>query len=104
MLDEGTGSGLGTQAHLPGSRVVRAFNTVYYKTLEKEAHRAGDQVGIPLAGDDGAALEIAAGLVRDAGFDPVIVGGLAEAGRFDVGTAVYNSGKSGAEVRAALGC
>ena len=103
VLDEGVGAGVATQQHLPGSRVVRAFNTVYYKTLEKEAHRQGDRVGIPLAGDDRAAPELAAGLVRDAGFDAVLVGALVEARRFDVGTPVYNSGKSGPELRAALG-
>ena len=36
----------------PGSRWVKAFNTVYFKTLASEAHRNGDRVGIPLAGDD----------------------------------------------------
>ena len=39
-------------AMFPGSRCVKAFNTVYFKTLVSEAHRAGDRVGIPLAGDD----------------------------------------------------
>src|SRR5436190_3047562 len=39
-------------AMFPASRWVKAFNTVYFKTLESEAHRKGDQVGIPLASDD----------------------------------------------------
>jgi hypothetical protein len=103
VLDEGVGAGVATQRHLPGARVVRGFNTVYFKVLEKEAHRHGDGVGIPLAGDDKAALDTAAKLVRDAGFDPVIVGGLGEARRFDAGTPVYNTGMSGPQVRAALG-
>src|SRR5215510_11390864 len=51
-------------AMFPGSRWVKAFNTVYYKTLATEAHRKGDQVGIPLASDDRKALEEAAALVR----------------------------------------
>src|SRR5690554_807205 len=38
-------------AMFPGSRWVKAFNTVYYKVLQSEAHRSGDRVGIPLAGD-----------------------------------------------------
>ena len=33
----------------PGARWVKAFNSVYYKTLETEAHRSGDRVGIPLS-------------------------------------------------------
>jgi len=87
----------------PGARWVKAFNTVYFKTLETEAHRAGDGVGIPLAGDDRDAMEIAAQLVRDAGLDPVIVGPLARGREFEPGTKVYNTGMSGADVRQALG-
>jgi predicted dinucleotide-binding enzyme len=70
-------------AMFPGSRWVKAFNTVYFKTLASEAHRDGDRLGIPLAGDDTKALETAAGLVRDAGFDPVIVGSLARGKDFE---------------------
>src|SRR5574342_646527 len=55
----------------PGARFVKAFNTVYFKTLETEAHRSGDRVGIPLASDDREAMTLVAQLVRDAGFDPV---------------------------------
>src|SRR5262245_40943777 len=58
-------------AIFPGARWVKAFNTVYFKTLEREAHRGGDRIGIPLAGDDSDALQTTASLVRDAGFDPV---------------------------------
>ncbi len=87
----------------PGARWVKAFNTVYFKTLENEAHRDGDRVGIPLASDDRAALDVAAQLVRDAGFDPVIVGPLARGKDFEPGTKTYNTGMSGPEVRKALG-
>jgi predicted dinucleotide-binding enzyme len=90
-------------ARFPGARWVKAFNTVYFKTLESEAHRDGDQVGIPLASDDTNALETAAALVRDAGFDPVIVGPLATGKRFEPGTPVYNTGMTGPELRRALG-
>ena len=83
--------------------MVRAFNSVYFKTLRTEAHRAGERVGIPLAGDDSAALDAAARLVRDAGFEPVVVGALASARTFDPGTPVYNTGMSGADLARALG-
>ena len=46
-------------AMFPGARWVKALNTVYFKVLESEAHREGDRVGIPLAGDDREALETA---------------------------------------------
>ncbi len=99
----GEGSGLPVARLLPGARLVRAFNSVYFKLLETEAHRAGDRVGIPLAGDDEDALALAAGLVRDAGFDPVVVGPLARAREFDPGTPVYNTGMNGPDLARALG-
>jgi predicted dinucleotide-binding enzyme len=98
----GEGAGVPVAKLLPGARLVRAFNSVYFKTLRSEAHRAGDRVGIPLAGDDLAAVRLAEELVRDAGFAPVVVGALVDARRFDPGTPVYNTGMSGVEVARAL--
>lgn len=82
---------------------MRAFNTVWDRTLEKEAHRAGPRVGIPLASDDAEALQVAAALVADAGFDPVVVGPLDRSREFDMGAPVYDTGMSGPKVREALG-
>ena len=96
---DANGSAGWAAAMFPGARWVKAFNTVYFKTLESEAHRDGDRVGIPLASDDAAALDIAAELVRDAGFDPVIVGPLARGKEFEPDTPMYNTGKSGRELR-----
>jgi hypothetical protein len=86
-------------AMFPGSRWVKAFNTVYYKTLQTQAHRQGDRVGIPLASDDAAALDAAVVLVRDAGFDPVVVGPLARGKEFEPDTKPYNTGMSGQDLR-----
>jgi predicted dinucleotide-binding enzyme len=82
---------------------VKAFNTVYFKVLESEAHREGDRVGIPLAGDNPDALEQVAALVKDAGFDPVVAGPLAKGQTFEPDTPVYNTAMSGPQVRQALG-
>ncbi len=82
---------------------MKAFNTVYFKVLEREAHRDGDRVGIPLAGDDQEAVATAASLVRDAGFDPVIVGGLERGKEFEPDTRPYNTGMSGRELRSMFG-
>lgn len=90
-------------AMFPDSRWVKAFNTVYFKTLQSEAHRTGERVGIPLAGDDPEALETAQALVRDAGFDPVIVGSLARGKEFEPDTPPYNTGMSGQELRTLFG-
>jgi predicted dinucleotide-binding enzyme len=87
----------------PGARWVKAFNTVYFKTLASQAHRDGDRVGIPLAGDDRDALETAAGLARDAGFDPVIIGPLERGREFEPETSPYNTGMSGRQLRLLFG-
>lgn len=86
-------------AMFPGSHWVKAFNTVYFKTLESEAHRDGDRVGIPLASDDQSSLNVAEMLVRDAGFDPVIVGPLARGQEFEPDTPTYNTGMTGRDLR-----
>ena len=90
-------------AHFAGARWVKAFNSVYFKTLESEAHREGDRVGIPLAGDDPEAIAIAAQLVRDAGFDPVPLGPLARGREFEPDTPPYNTGMSGRALRSMFG-
>ena len=93
------GSAGWSAAMFPRARWVKAFNSVHFKTLASEAHRSGDRVGIPLASDDPEAMEVAARLVRDAGFDPVIVGSLARGKEFEPSARVYNTGMSGAELR-----
>src|SRR5262245_49581555 len=86
-------------AMFPGARWVKAFNTVYFKVLEREAHRDGDRVGIPLASDDREALDVTLGLVRDAGFEPVIVGPLKRGREFEPDTPPYNTGMSANDLR-----
>jgi predicted dinucleotide-binding enzyme len=94
------GSAAWAAAMFPGARWVKAFNTVYFKVLEREAHRDGDRVGIPLASDDEHALQIAAAVTRDAGFEPVIVGPLARGKEFEPNTPAYNTGMNGRELKA----
>jgi predicted dinucleotide-binding enzyme len=74
--DEG-GAGVVTGRLLPGARVVRAFNAISYSRLGTIAHRTGDPVGVPIAGDDPKAIAVAETLIREIGFEPVLVGGLA---------------------------
>jgi len=97
------GTGVASAEFLPGVRLVRAFNAISYLSLRSEAHRAGKLVAIPIAGDDPEALRVASRLVRDAGFEPVVVGPLAKARLFDVGTPVYTKLLTADELRARLG-
>ena len=41
------------------------------------AHEQPGKIGMPIAGDDKQAIEVASRLVRDIGYEPVLVGGLA---------------------------
>ncbi len=97
------GTGAASAEYLPGVRLVRAFNAISFRNLRSEAHRAGEPVAIPIAGDDEGALGVAARLVRDAGFEPVVVGPLSSARLFDVGTPVYTQVLTARELRARLG-
>jgi len=97
------GTGVASPQFLPGARIVRAYNEVGYTRMRDDAHRAGERLGIPLAGDDAQALKTAVRLVQDAGHEPVVVGGLARAREFDYGTPVFGRPMTAAELRKALG-
>ena len=75
------GTGVVDQKILPGTRLVKAFNVVFAKTLVSDAHHPGELIGVPLASDDKAALDVAKRLVIDIGYEPVVVGGLSGAAR-----------------------
>jgi predicted dinucleotide-binding enzyme len=104
IADEVEQNGIGTtsQKYLAGARIVRAFNTMSYAIFAREAHRPDPRLAIPIAGDDPQAVQIAAGLVRDAGFDPVVVGNLADARRFQRGQPGYGQPVSAAELKKIL--
>ena len=69
------------QRRMPGARLVKSFNTLTSAFQASEAGRPDPEqrVVLFLAGDDAGAKEVAAGLIRDAGFEPIDVGGLADA-------------------------
>ncbi len=97
------GTGVASAGYFPGVRLVRAFNAVSAQMVENEAHRQGELIAIPIASDDSQAIAVTERLVRDAGFDPVVVGGLSRAREFDRGTDVYVRGLTASQMRAALG-
>jgi hypothetical protein len=96
------GAGVATAEFLPGAKVVRALNALSFTQVEKEAHRSGELLGVPVAGDDQQAVQITVRLVQDAGFEPVVVGPLARGKEFDAGTSVYVKGMTANQIRAAL--
>jgi len=63
---------------IPKARVVSAFNTVPSEVLfgVYEARRKASRPSLAYCGDDRRAKDLAAGLIRDVGFDPVDAGPL----------------------------
>ena len=66
------------QGAAPGAYVVKAFNTLNWKTMVDPAS-AGGPVSIPLAGDNGRAKDKVAELVAGMGLEPIDVGPLRDA-------------------------
>lgn len=99
---ERDGIGATSQKYLPGTRLVRAFNTMSYTIFAREANRPAPRMAVPIAGDDPEAVKTAEALVRDAGFDPVVVGKLADAVRFQRGGPGYGQSVTAAELRKTL--
>jgi len=69
------GAGLASAELLPGARIVRAFNAVGAARMGT-VHKDPGRVGMPIAGDDEDAIAVATRLIREIGFEPVLIGGL----------------------------
>jgi len=74
------GAGLASAELLPGARLVRAFNAIGAASMGS-AYREPGRVGMPIAGDDAEAVETASALIREIGYEPVLIGGL-EMGKY----------------------
>jgi predicted dinucleotide-binding enzyme len=79
-LPEGRTAAQLNAARMPGARYTKAFNTLTSGFQAEAAGRTGpDRVAIFVAGDDADAKEVVAGLIDDAGFTAIDVGGTADA-------------------------
>ena len=74
------GAGLASAELLHGARVVRAFNAIGAARMGS-AYQEPGRVGMPIAGDDPEAVAIASRLIREIGYEPVLIGGL-EMGKY----------------------
>ncbi|MBM7805216.1 putative dinucleotide-binding enzyme [Geodermatophilus bullaregiensis] len=89
--DESTTTSELLQAHLPESRVVKAFNNVYVSHLGSLQRPAGhpERSVLAIAGDDAAAKQTVTEFLDSIGYDAYDVGPLAEGWRFQRDTAAY---------------
>jgi predicted dinucleotide-binding enzyme len=80
--------------HLAESRVVKAFNTLVYKTLASEGKTDApveDRLVLFVPGDDAEAKSIVSDLIEQIGFAPVDTGTLNESGKQEPDAPVYNT-------------
>jgi predicted dinucleotide-binding enzyme len=96
------GVGLTSAKLLAGARIVRAFNTLNYRRLADLSNRPEGRIAIPMAGNDQEALKVASSLVRDAGFEPVVLGSLERSKLFEQGGPLYGQVISAQEMRQRL--
>jgi 8-hydroxy-5-deazaflavin:NADPH oxidoreductase len=79
---------------LPGARIVKAFNTLYYERLLRDNRPdlpAEERIAIPVAADDADAARAVAALVDQIGFTPIDAGSLADSHRQQPGTSLYEA-------------
>jgi predicted dinucleotide-binding enzyme len=95
-----------TLKRLSGARLVKAFNTIYYRRLATEGRTHApieDRQAIFVAGDDDGAKAIVMKLIEQIGFAPVDTGSLREGGkRQEPGSAIYNRPLTGRQAKAQL--
>jgi 8-hydroxy-5-deazaflavin:NADPH oxidoreductase len=79
------------QEHLPDSRVVKAFNNIYFNHLARLPRPSGhpERSVLPIAGDDEVAKRLVVEFLDSIGYDAYDVGPLAEGWRFQRDTAAY---------------
>jgi 8-hydroxy-5-deazaflavin:NADPH oxidoreductase len=89
------------QAHLPGSRVVKAFNHIYAAELTTHGQPAGsmNRRALVIAGDDAAAKAVVTNLLDEFGFDTVDAGPLKEGWRIQRDTPGYGPRRTSEEMR-----
>jgi predicted dinucleotide-binding enzyme len=89
------------QAHLPRSKVVKAFNHIYAAELTKHGQPAGskDRRALAIAGDDREAKKTVTRLLDQFGFDTVDAGPLREGWRIQRDTPGYGPRRTAEELR-----
>lgn len=79
---------------LPGARIVKAFNTIYYERLRDEGDTgapAGERLVLFVAGDDAEAKAVVSRLIEEVGFTPMDTGSLRAGGqKQQPGSTIYN--------------
>ena len=89
------------QAHLPASKVVKAFNHIYAAELTTHGQPAGSagRRALAIAGNDAAAKKEVAALIDQFGYDTLDVGPLSESWRIQRDTPAYGPRRTAEALR-----
>jgi predicted dinucleotide-binding enzyme len=89
------------QAHLPESKVVKAFNHIYAAALttDGQPHGTPNRRALAVAGDDAAAKASVAQLIDEFGFDVVDLGPLRNSWRIQRDTPGYGPRRTADQLR-----
>ena len=89
-------------AHLPGARVVKAFNTIWFEHLKTQGKKDAPREqrrAIFVSGDDAEAKRVVSQLIEEIGFGAYDMGPLRDSGQQQPDTAVYNRDITVAQAR-----
>ncbi len=92
--------------HLPGARLVKAFNTIWFehlRTLGNTSVPPEQRRAIFVSGDDAEAKGVVSRLIEEIGFGAYDLGSLRDSHRQQPGAAVYNRDVTVAEARGIAG-
>jgi hypothetical protein len=93
-------------AMFPETRVVKAFNTIYWEHLRDQGDPSApmeERRVIPLAGDAADAKAVVSSLIEKIGFAPLDLGSLRDSRRMEPGQPIYNQSLTRPEARERLG-
>ena len=81
---------------MPGVKIVRGFNSTGFSSISSPNLASGAKRGVAMVGEDAKAVELASTLVRDIGFEPVIIGPL-KLGKYLYRPSTYFNGNQSAD-------
>ncbi len=81
---------------MPGVKIVRGFNAIGFTRFPNPVLANGQKLGVAMVGEDKVAIDLATGLAREIGFEPVIIGPL-KLGKYLYRPSTYFNGNQSAD-------
>lgn len=87
---EGETGGDLVRREMPGARLVKAINNIYFQYFGEGNSPIGKPLAAPVCGEDEQAKEVVMGLLRDLALDPVDFGGCESVSMTEPGGVLFN--------------